>query len=762
MARTAALYAGPAALLAWSWLRLGHPHAGASTALWLMALAVAPALLSRPRWRAVATVPAAVLALHSALGVWIIHPIRLLGRFGGGFLEFYDVRLPFFAVSHPRMDGVILVAFYASGAAVAMAIAARKPVLASAAVVVAAGWPATLLTGPDDLLRGVALLAAVLSLVVGLGGPLRPRRLAVGALVGGTVVLAAFAASTSSAVASGQVLHWQGWDFYTKPPKPVTVEYVWNSNFRGLHFPKKVTTVLTIKAPSKSTYWRATTLDEFDGGNWYESSGASVAPTRINGRDELRSDPELPPAANDSRRWVRQEVTVGALSDSHLIGASVPVAYSSRTHLAQYGVGGIALLQDRPIGPGDTYTVWSFQAQPTPRQLAKLKVERRLVPLLYSEQVRKMDLYVEARVTAPPFGAPDRERRVAQIFATSYRARPYEALYKTARRIVGDPSSPYAAALELEAWFRSGAFTYDPTPPQSSTLPPLVAFVTQTYRGYCQHFAGAMALMLRYLGIPARVAAGFTSGVYDSGKHEWTVTDHDAHTWVEAWFPRYGWLPFDPTPGRGSLNGTYTSSSPRFDLTDGLFAVTQNLKKAGAFNLRTLRAAHGNATGGGTVLKIRPKPGPAGSRIGSLLRLLVLVAAAVFEKRDALERLVVFLAAAKLVIRKRRYVTRDPRKLARACVRELSDFVSDQGAKAPPSATLGELAKLVEAELGVSASSFVSAAAEARFGPTTAAGEAARSARRELRSLRRELRKALTRTERALGLVSLRSLGLTG
>ena len=70
MARTATLFAGPAALLAWSWLRLGQPHAGASTALWLIALAVAPALLPRPRWRAVATLPAAVLALHSALGVW--------------------------------------------------------------------------------------------------------------------------------------------------------------------------------------------------------------------------------------------------------------------------------------------------------------------------------------------------------------------------------------------------------------------------------------------------------------------------------------------------------------------------------------------------------------------------------------------------------------------------------------------------------------------------------------------------------------------
>jgi len=107
MARTAVLCAGPAAVLAWSWLRLGQPRAGASTALWLIALAVAPALLPRPRWRAAAFVPAMVLALHSALGIWIVHPIRLLGRFGGGFLEFYDVRLPFAAASHPRMQGVI-------------------------------------------------------------------------------------------------------------------------------------------------------------------------------------------------------------------------------------------------------------------------------------------------------------------------------------------------------------------------------------------------------------------------------------------------------------------------------------------------------------------------------------------------------------------------------------------------------------------------------------------------------------------------------
>jgi hypothetical protein len=256
-----------------------------------------------------------------------------------------------------------------------------------------------------------------------------------------------------------------------------------------------------------------------------------------------------------------------------------------------------------------------------------------------------------------------------------------------------------------------------------------------------------MALMLRYLGIPARVAAGFTSGVYDRSTHEWTVTDHDAHTWVEAWFPHYGWLPFDPTPGRGTLGGTYTTASLHFDLSDGLLAVAQHLKRPGSFNLRRLKGggrAHAGAAG---KTKAPAKATASGARIGALLRLLILVAAVV----------VAAIVLFKLAVRKRRYLTRDPRKLARACVRELADFVADQGASVPPSATLRELSGLVKGEFGVSASAFVAAAAEARFGPATGARYAARSARQELRSLRRELRAVLTRTERAVGLVSLRS-----
>ena len=66
--------------------------------------------------------------------------------------------------------------------------------------------------------------------------------------------------------------------------------------------------------------------------------------------------------------------------------------------------------------------------------------------------------------------------------------------------------------------------------------------------------------MLRSLGIPARVAVGYTGGRYDAGRKAYLVLDRDAHSWVEVWFPGEGWLPFDPTPGRSVPNPASVSS----------------------------------------------------------------------------------------------------------------------------------------------------------------------------------------------------------
>jgi hypothetical protein len=121
---------------------------------------------------------------------------------------------------------------------------------------------------------------------------------------------------------------------------------------------------------------------------------------------------------------------------------------------------------------------------------------------------------------------------------------------------------------------------------------------------------------------------------------------------------------------------------------------------------------------------------------------------------------VVAIAAAKLVVRRARYLTRDPRRLAAACHREVRDILLDQGIEVPASATPAELAALAELKLEVSVPALGPHATVARFGPPAAARQAARELRRSMRTLRRGVRRELTGVERARGLVSLRSLGL--
>ncbi len=81
---------------------------------------------------------------------------------------------------------------------------------------------------------------------------------------------------------------------------------------------------------------------------------------------------------------------------------------------------------------------------------------------------------------------------------------------------------------------------------------PLESFLFTDRIGYCQQFSGAMALMLRMDGVPARVAAGFLPGSYDSTTGSYQVRAVDAHSWVEVYFTGIGWVPFDPTPPRSA------------------------------------------------------------------------------------------------------------------------------------------------------------------------------------------------------------------
>jgi hypothetical protein len=278
---------------------------------------------------------------------------------------------------------------------------------------------------------------------------------------------------------------------------------------------------------------------------------------------------------------------------------------------------------------------------------------------------------------------------------------------------------------------------------------PLVGFVVQTRAGYCQHFAGAMALMLRYLGVPARVAVGFSSGTFDAKRGVWKVTDHDAHAWVEAWFRGYGWLPFDPTPsarpGHGQLSAPYAAAAH----TSEFGPIGRSPR--GSVPADPRQSAHRHADEGppaqsGSRGRATGVQASRGGSLAVLLAVLLAVAACA-------------IVATKIVVRRSRYLTRDPRRLAAACRRELADYLLDQRIDAARSATLHELGALVREELAVDPDAFVAAATKARFGPPDGAAAAAGRARHELRALLRVVRRRSGIGGRVRGLLSLRSLG---
>ncbi len=157
---------------------------------------------------------------------------------------------------------------------------------------------------------------------------------------------------------------------------------------------------------------------------------------------------------------------------------------------------------------------------------------------------------VPVRVSWPLWGEPPGPRAVhvggfegpaQRVLANSDMAR----MWALAQRIERDSTTAFDYVERVEAELNTG-FTYsEQPPPESETLD---GFMFDSKTGFCQQFSGAEALLLRMAGIPARVATGFTSGSFDERQREFVVRDLDAHSWVEAWFPGYGWVTRDPTP----------------------------------------------------------------------------------------------------------------------------------------------------------------------------------------------------------------------
>ena len=272
--------------------------------------------------------------------------------------------------------------------------------------------------------------------------------------------------------------------------------------------------------------WRGTALSLFDGKRWSEPKLPGADVLSVHGTAEVAG--QLQRSRRDGRRLLYR-VDVNHSDTGTLFIAGIPefinvsVAQIVRT-------------------PEDSFRVFPVTG----------------------EQLR----YEVSAHSGPPLPTPlsDRERfRYLQLPPVDTR------IYALSRAWAGTGSA-IDRALRIQSHLRHD-FEYSLETVNGPLADPLGNFLFVTRRGYCEYFASAMAVMLRTLGIPSRVATGYQSGYYNEISGMYVIRAADAHAWVEGWIEGRGWVTFDPTPaGAGARTaGLPARINMYFDAADSMW-----------------------------------------------------------------------------------------------------------------------------------------------------------------------------------------------
>lgn len=279
---------------------------------------------------------------------------------------------------------------------------------------------------------------------------------------------------------------------------------------RGRLVSQSDTELFTVRSDVRA-YWRLTALDTFDGDVWSSTGDYPEADGALPGGVDSRAATTL----------ARQRFDVSRLAAIWLPAAYEPRAVASEQFDVLFDPDSSTLIVDdqRDDSDGASYVVESALPQLTRAELAPVPAQ---VPSDIAERY---------------LGLPDTlPERVSLL----------------ARDVAGQQDTPYAAARALQDWFRTN-FTYDLAGVSGGHgTSAIEEFLFEARRGYCEQFAGSFAAMARALGLPSRVAVGFTPGEVDPADPTlYHVKGLHAHAWPEVYVAGYGWVPFEPTPGRG-------------------------------------------------------------------------------------------------------------------------------------------------------------------------------------------------------------------
>jgi transglutaminase-like putative cysteine protease len=261
--------------------------------------------------------------------------------------------------------------------------------------------------------------------------------------------------------------------------------------------------------------WRGIALNQFDGRSWSNTERQVVIPRSPEGRFLLPIS-----SAGGEGKILHYRVLLEPLGTNVFFVAAKPRWIQGGYRMVTTDAGGALYDLDRehPVG---VYEGESDVSRPTEQALRRaLPVAvRDLAGGLSSDEQKLLQL-------------PNLDARIPQL----------------AREITAKSRTPYQRAADLENYLRTH---YGYTLDLGHVVPkdPLASFLFERKEGHCEYFASAMAVMLRTQGIPARVINGFRGGEFNDITSQYVVRMRNAHSWVEADIPGYGWMTFDPTPG---------------------------------------------------------------------------------------------------------------------------------------------------------------------------------------------------------------------
>ena len=285
--------------------------------------------------------------------------------------------------------------------------------------------------------------------------------------------------------------------------------------------------IMDVEAPS-GRYWRAVAFDRFTGRQWINTAEDETT---------YRSNQSIPAREWSARTPVTQTITIRTptgnilLAMPDVVQASIPLAalqqmldYTDPAGSASNGRTDTELTWARSritLEAGESYQVVSSQTTVTIKELREAGI--------VDYPAQDLTRYLQLPITFSP--------RVAEL----------------AEQIMAGEPTTYDKIKALERFLRTFAYDEGIQAPAADE-DPLEYFLFDIQSGYCDYYASAMAAMLRSQGIPARAASGYAEGTYDPEIGAYLVTERDAHTWVEVYFPQYGWIEFEPTAGESILD----------------------------------------------------------------------------------------------------------------------------------------------------------------------------------------------------------------